>query len=152
MQVARRVPAPRQNTKSRLSNAKNSHTQTPSLARLDGEQTLRPFLPDLRQVAEQVSDPILVVQVGAANSCHPERSEGSAFHKRRQKKQIPRPVQKANGARNDICRDFSTPCDGLDSQQVRLRSHGHLVAHSIRISSYAFCSAGTPRTCSDCNS
>jgi len=88
MQVPRRVPAPRQNTKSCLPNAKNPHTRTRSLARLEGEQTLRPFPPD---------------------------------------------------PNNRI-------------SQVRLRSHGHLVVQSMRIFSYAFCSAGTPRTRSDCNS
>ena len=41
--------------------------------------------------------------------CHPERSEGSAFRKRAGEKQIPRPIQKANGARNDKSGLFLQP-------------------------------------------
>jgi DNA polymerase III alpha subunit len=44
-------------------------------------------------------------------NCHPESApsagEGSAFREEQREQQIPNPVQKANGVRNDIFRNFS---------------------------------------------
>ena len=62
--------------------------------------------------------------------CHPEpvsfAGEGFAVVRKSMKKQIPHPVQKPNGVRNDIFSSFSAGLLGFQRQERRVRRRTRL--------------------------
>jgi len=66
--------------------------------------------------------------------CHPERSEGSAFRKSPRKKQIPHPVQKANGVRNDNCPFSSQSVQSCLPAGLKPHTYNRTVARTAFVS------------------